>query len=117
MTAVPPATSRARRRLWVVVAAIVVVGLGVVAYLSFVGFETTARAGTETNICGVRVGVTAADGEVVRLTWSDGAATLAIGDRTRISPACAVEVVAVSGAPDAEADGGGADVTLRGRLW
>lgn len=103
----------------VIAAALVAVALAAVVILGVVGIEKSVSAGGQTEICGVKVGVTA-EGQTVRLPgFADG--PLEVGDRVRLAPWCVVEIVGVDAtaldATDAEADGGGAVVRLRWRLW
>jgi hypothetical protein len=113
----------ARRRgtaLRVTVAVVAAVLVGVVAYLGLVGNGATLRAGTQSDVCGVKVGVLDA-GETVDLSWGDdssgGRASLAVGERSRLTPWCVLTVEAVEAAADSTNDGGGASVAVRWRLW
>lgn len=95
-----------------------VAAFGVVLTLGVVGVGRTVAAGTQTQLCGTQVGVSVS-GDTVRLLGTD-TGTLAVGERARISAFCVIELVGVqeSGASgEADADGGGARVQLRWRLW
>lgn len=102
----------------------IVAGVAILAALlvfGVIGVGRTVVAGTQTQLCGTRVGVTLADDTSVRLLGTD-AGTLSVGDRARIGAFCVVEVVDIdasgaSAAPSEHADGGGASVHLRWRLW
>lgn len=100
----------------VIAAALVAVVLAAVVVLGVVGLEKSVSSGGQTEICGVKVGVTA-EGQTVRLPgFADE--PLEVGDRVRLAPWCVVEIVGVDATdvhPDA--DGGGAVVRLRWRLW
>jgi hypothetical protein len=107
---------RRRRLAWgIVFTSVLVLAGGVLAYLVLVGAQSTLRAGTQSSICGVQVGVTGTD-ETVRLTWTDGGETLAEGERTRVTAWCAIEVESIDGSADEGEDGGGATITVRWRL-
>ncbi|GAA1327407.1 hypothetical protein ACFSWE_15465 [Leucobacter albus] len=102
----------------------IVAGVAILATLlvfGVIGVGRTVVAGSETQLCGARVGVVVADDASVRLLGTD-AGRLAVGDRARIGAFCVVEVVGISEsgtntAPGEDVDGGGASVQLRWRLW
>lgn len=100
------------------------VGIGLVAVIAaagvisfgFVGINQTVRAGTQSKICGVQVGVTATGDTVRLLGVSDD--SLSPGDRARVSALCVVEVVSIDASEAApDADGAGPTVHLKWRLW
>jgi len=97
-------------------AVVVVAAAAAVVVFGFVGIEQTVKAGTQTTVCGVKVGVNVGDGAVSLLGVTD--APLAPGERARVAPLCVVEVVGIADSGlDADADGSSADATLRWRLW
>lgn len=94
--------------------------LAVVVVGGVFGVSQTVGAGTQPSVCGTTIGVAVA-GPMVRLLGASDR-PLAPGDRVRLGPLCVVEIVniedvdvAATGAEDA--DGGGARVELRWRLW
>ena len=95
--------------------AVAAVAAGVVVF-GVVGVGQTVSAGAQTQVCGVPIGVSVSDDRTVRLLGASDEA-LAPGDRVRVSPLCVVEVVDIQGEVDPDADGGGARVELRWRLW
>lgn len=105
------------RRAGLVIGGIVVVAVAAaVVVFGFIGIEQTVKAGTQTTVCGVKVGVNVGDGAVSLLGATDS--PLSPGERARIAPLCVVEVVSISDSGlDADADGSSADATLRWRLW
>lgn len=102
----------------------VVAGVAILAALlvfGVIGVGRSVVAGTETQLCGTRVGVAVSDDTSVRLLGTD-AGRLSVGDRARIGTFCVVEVVDIeeggaNATPGEDADGGGTRVQLRWRLW
>ena len=93
----------------------VIAAVGVITF-GFVGVNQTVRAGTQSKVCGVQVGVTASGDTVRLLGVSDD--SLSPGDRVRVSALCAVEVVSIDTSESApDADGAGPSVHLKWRLW
>lgn len=106
-----------RRRVGIIIGtAAVITAVGIVIGLGVIGIDRTVTAGTQTRICGVTVGVTAADQAVYMPGQSDS--PLAPGDRVRVSPLCVIDVVSIEESElGADQDGGGARVHLTWRLW
>lgn len=92
-----------------------VIAIVVVIVLGFVGVNVSATSGTQTQVCGVTLGINASDDTVRLLGASDR--TLVPGDRVRVAPLCVVEVVSIDGDVDSDLDGDGPVVQLRWRLW
>jgi hypothetical protein len=116
------------RRLWrPVTISVIVVAVAIIGYLGFVGGRSSITAGTQGDVCGVRVGVVEAGGGAADSAWGggqatitwgdDGRASLAQGQRARLAPWCVVEIAWFDRETDADADGGGPVVTLIWRLW
>lgn len=109
------------RRLWrPVTISVIVVAVAIIGYLGFVGGRSSITAGTQGDVCGVRVGVVEAGGGQATITWGDdGRATLSHGQRARLAAWCVIEVDSLDRNTDADtdADGGGPVVNLIWRLW
>ncbi|MBC9936514.1 MULTISPECIES: hypothetical protein [unclassified Leucobacter] len=105
------------RRVGIIVGALIIAGAAICAIVfGVVGISQTVTAGTQPRVCGVTLGVTSSDQGVRLLGASD--ATLVPGDRVRVGPMCVVEVISIDDSGvNPDADGGGARVQLKWRLW
>ena len=109
-------TSKGRLGAVIIGGLTAVIAIVVVIVLGFVGVNVNATSGTQTQVCGVTLGINASGNTVRLLGASDR--TLAPGDRVRVAPLCVVEVVSIDGDDsDTDLDGDGPVVHLRWRLW
>ena len=106
-----------RTRVVAIIGGLAAVALiAVVIVFGVIGVSQTVRSGGQATMCGVQVGVTASD-QSVRLSGISNE-RLAPGDRVQVNALCVVEVVRIDERTSAsDADGGGASVELRYRLW
>lgn len=105
------------RKVGIIVGSLIVAGAAICAVVfGIVGISQTVTAGTQPRVCGATLGVTSSDEGVRLLGASD--ATLTPGDRVRVGPMCVVEIISIDDSGvDPNADGGGARVQLKWRLW
>ncbi|MGO3147138.1 MAG: hypothetical protein ACTIJ6_05610 [Leucobacter sp.] len=120
--------SRGRRTGMLIGGIVIAVTAVGVLFFGFVGVSKTVTTGTQTSLCGTKIGVSASSEpgqkQTVRLLGVSDE-SLSAGDRVRVNPVCVIRVVSIgekTGTNDEtdtenDQDGGGTNVILRWRLW